>query len=99
MAEVAAKQIYRIRESRMDLSTGDSDQKPADGEALKLMLQQLDEQEKNLTALFMGTIQTQTVVKHFTWMPQGETTNEVTFRISDISGIVWKTDLAETLFI
>lgn len=26
MAEVAAKQIYRIRESRMDLSTGDSDQ-------------------------------------------------------------------------
>ena len=94
MAEVAAKQIYRIRESRMDLSTGDSDQKPADGEALKLMLQQLDEQEKNLTALFMGTIQTQTVVKHFTWMPQGETTNEVIFRISDISGIVGKTDLS-----
>ena len=94
MAEVAAKQIYRIRESRMDLSTGDSDQKPADGEALKLMLQQLDEQERNLTALFMGTTQTQTVVKHFTWIPQGETANEVVFRISDISGIVGKTDLS-----
>ena len=78
----------------MDLSTGDSDQKPADGEALKLMLQQLDEQERNLTALFMGTTQTQTVVKHFTWIPQGETANEVVFRISDISGIVGKTDLS-----
>lgn len=27
-------------------------------------------------------------------MPQGETTNEVIFRISDISGIVGKTDLS-----
>ena len=32
-AEVAAKQIYRIRESRMNILTGDADNLPPDGEA------------------------------------------------------------------
>ena len=33
-AEVAAKQIYRIRESRMNILTGDADNLPPDGEAM-----------------------------------------------------------------
>ena len=94
MAEVAAKQIYRIRESRLDLSTGESDQKPADGAALKLMMQQLDEQESTLMAMFMGTTKTEQVVKHFTWTPTDETANEIIFRISDLIGIVDKNNLS-----
>lgn len=94
MAEVAAKQIYRIRESRLDLSTGESDQKPADGAALKLMMQQLDEQENTLMAMFMGTTETEQVVKHFTWTPTEETKNEIIFRISDLIGIVDKNNLS-----
>ncbi|MCH5328315.1 MAG: DUF4831 family protein [Coprobacter sp.] len=94
MAEMAAKQIYRIRESRMDLSTGDSDQKPADGAALRLMMQQLDEQESSLMAMFLGTTQTEQVTKHFTWTPRNETANEIVFRISDLLGIVEKNDLS-----
>ena len=96
MAEIAAKQIYRIRESRLDLSTGESDQKPADGAALKLMMQQLDEQEQALTALFLGTEQTEQVVKHFIWTPNGDTANEVVFRLSDFTGIVDKNNLSGT---
>ena len=53
-AEVAAKQIYRIRESRMNILTGDADNLPPDGEAMKLVIQQLEEQEKALTNLFTG---------------------------------------------
>lgn len=45
MAEVAAKQLYRIRESRLNLVTGEVDELPADGESFKLIIQQLDEQE------------------------------------------------------
>lgn len=88
MAEVAAKQLYRIRESRLNLVTGEVDELPADGESFKLVIQQLDEQEAALTALFMGTTQTETVVKHIDYIPVEEATNEVVFRISDLYGIV-----------
>lgn len=83
MAEVAAKQLYRIRESRLNLVTGEVDELPADGESFKLIIQQLDEQEAALTALFMGTTQTETIVKHFDYIPVEEVTNDIVsvFRI------------------
>ncbi len=88
MAEVAAKQLYRIRESRLNLVTGEVDELPADGESYRLILQQLDEQAAALTALFMGTTQTETVVRHIDYLPMEESSNEVIFRISDLYGIV-----------
>ena len=96
MAEVAAKQLYRIRESRLNLVTGEVDELPADGESFKLIMQQLDEQEAALTALFMGTTQTETVVKHIDYIPVEEVTNEVVFRISDLYGIVNAENLSGT---
>ena len=62
--------------------------KMADGESFKLIIQQLDEQEAALTALFMGTTQTETIVKHFDYIPVEEVTNDIVFRISDLYGIV-----------
>lgn len=94
MAEVAAKQLYRIRESRLNLVTGEVDELPADGESFKLIIQQLDEQEAALTALFMGTTQTETVVKHIDYTPVEATANEVLFRISDLYGIVGADNLS-----
>ena len=41
-AEVAAKQIYRLRESKMDIVSGEADNMPPDGEAMKLVLPQDD---------------------------------------------------------
>ena len=95
MAEVAAKQLYRIRESRLNLVTGEVDELPADGESFKLIMQQLDEQEAALTALFMGTTQTETVVKHIDYIPVEEVTNEVVFRISDLYGVVEAENLSK----
>ena len=40
-AEVAAKQIYRIRESRLNILTGEADNLPPDGEAMKLVIQRI----------------------------------------------------------
>ena len=59
-AEVAAKQIYRIRESRLNILTGEADNLPPDGEAMKLVIQQLEEQEKALTNLFTGILTKET---------------------------------------
>ncbi len=88
MAEIAAKQLYRIRESRLNLVTGEVDELPADGESYRLILQQLDEQAAALTALFMGTTQTESIVQHINYLPEDEVSNEVIFRISDLYGIV-----------
>ncbi len=53
-AELIAKQIYKIRESRNDIITGEADNMPPDGEAYKLVMKQLDDQEKALSGLFLG---------------------------------------------
>lgn len=93
MAEEAAKQLYHIRESRINLITGDVDQMPADGESYKLIIKQLDQQEQALVALFMGTTETEQYVKKFRITPSGDLTDEIAFRFSTKRGIVSKDDL------
>lgn len=60
-AQVVAQQIFHIREIRMYLLSGEVEHTPADGEAMKLILDELKRQEKQLLALFVGkkTITTQ----------------------------------------
>ena len=82
MAEVAAKQLYRIRESRLNLVTGEVDELPADGESFKLIIQQLDEQEAALMELLMGTPKTETIIKNFDYITVEEVTNDMVIRIS-----------------
>lgn len=94
MAEEAAKQIYKLRESRTDLITGEADQVPSDGEGMRLVLKQLDEQERALVALFMGTTSTEKIVRRFSVSPSDAIDNEVAFRFSDRLGIVKNDNLA-----
>lgn len=94
MAEVAAKQIYRIRESRLDLLTGDVDKMPADGDSFKLIIAQLDEQEAALTALFLGTTSVERVVKRIEYCPEDDVESEILFRFSDFLGFVDADDLS-----
>jgi hypothetical protein len=93
-AEIAAKQIYRIRESRMDILTGEADNIPPDGESMKITISELEAQEKVLTNLFVGT-RTQ-VTEHYsiTLVPEGELDREVLFRFSPHFGIVDADDLS-----
>lgn len=93
-AEVAAKQIYRIRESRMNILTGEADNLPPDGEAMKLVIRQLDEQEQALVNLFTGTKTRETYRQTFTVIPDKEAGKEVLFRFSRLLGIVKPDNLA-----
>ena len=93
-AEIAASLIYKIRESRTNLITGEADQMPPDGAALKLTMEHLDKQEEALTALFLGTTTTTNVIKSVEYCPGKDVTNEVIARISNLNGIVDKTDLS-----
>lgn len=92
-AEVAAKQIYRIRESRMDILTGEADNLPPDGEAMKLVIQQLEAQEQTLSHLFTGTTEKTTDLYEVSIIPFDELDKEVIFRFSKQLGIVDADDL------
>ncbi len=94
MAEGAAKQIYRIRESRINLLTGDVDQLPADGESFKTMLDGMNQMEKELTELFTGKtiVESQTHTIYLT--PSKKVNDEVLFRISSMKGLVAANDLS-----
>ena len=95
-AEVAAKQIYRIRESRMNILTGEADNLPPDGEAMKLVIQQLEEQEKSLTNLFTGIETRETTHYEVSITPYDDLEGEVLFRFSKKMGIVDADDLGGT---
>jgi len=71
-AHAVAKQIFRIREARMYLLSGEVEHAPADGQAMKLVLEELNKQEKELVELFIGT--KSRVVKHkkVEYTPMGE---------------------------
>lgn len=92
-AEVAAKQIYRIRESRLNILTGDADNLPPDGEAMKLVIQQLEEQEKALSNLFTGILTKETSHYEVSITPYDNLEKEVLFRFSNLLGIVDADDL------
>ena len=96
MAEIAAKQIYTIRESRMDILTGNTDNVPKDGEALKLILQQLEAKEKALVELFAGTTIVDKNFKMFTFdiEPSTDLEKEIVFRFSKYLGVVGSDDLS-----
>lgn len=92
-AELVAKEIYNIRESRNALLRGEADTTPQDGAQLKLMLDNLNEQEQALTEMFTGhsTNTSETVRLRIT--PE-EMKDEVAFRFSNKLGLVDKDDLA-----
>lgn len=92
-AEVAAKQIYRIRESRLNILTGEADNLPPDGEAMKLVIQQLEEQEKALTNLFTGVLAKEAEHYEVSVTPHDNLDKEVLFRFSKQLGVVDADDL------
>ena len=94
MAEGAAKQIYRIRESRLALLTADVDQFPADGESFKVMLKGMNYLEKELTELFIGKTTSETKTHTIYLTPSDALRNEVLFRVSSLSGLVSANDLS-----
>jgi hypothetical protein len=94
MAEGAAKQIYRIRETRLNLLAGEVEHVPADGTAMKLVLEELDKREKALAELFIGKESIEHKSQELIYIPKDEAGEEIICRFSMHSGIVAVDDLS-----
>jgi hypothetical protein len=94
MAELIAKEIYNIRESKNTLLRGQTDYIPQDGAQLKLMLDNLNEQEEALLTMFLGIEERKEKSYTFRITPNNEKENEVVFRFSKKLGIVAADNLA-----
>ena len=68
-AQGAAKLIYRIRENRLYLISGEVDKMPADGRAMELAINKLDEMEQQLVELFVGRIEVERHRKTIVYTP------------------------------
>lgn len=100
MAELAAAEIYDLRENRALLAKGQADFMPTDGEQLRLMFASLDHQEKTLLSLFTGKEEQERVTMVVRYVPNGEVENEVFHRFSRHFGFVAADDpVGEPLYI
>lgn len=93
MAELIAKEIYNIRESKNALLRGEADNMPKDGAQLKLMLDNLNLQERAMTEMFSGKIKKEPKTFTIRLTPK-EMKDEVAFRFSKKLGVVGNDDLA-----
>ncbi len=94
MAELTSMEIYDLRENRNLLIKGQADFMPKDGQQMKLMLAQLETQEKALRSLFQGTITCDTTEYVLTYIPEKAVSREVLFRLSPELGMVDADDLS-----
>ena len=88
-AREAAAQIFGIRQSRLDVLTGNIDH-PVDGTALKLILQSLNIQEEQLLSLFNGAKIESRHSKSYSVLPDRSSTSGILFYFSDRVGAVSK---------
>ena len=93
MAELVAQDIMEIRDSRNQLTRGQADFMPKDGEQLKVMLEKLDTQERVLSQLFLGTEDMDTTEVVLTYVPTKETDKQLLFRFSEKLGLTDLDDL------
>nr|WP_302831954.1 DUF4831 family protein [uncultured Bacteroides sp.] len=93
MAELVAKEIYNIRESKNALLRGEADNMPQDGAQLKIMLDNLNLQERAMTEMFTGKVKEEAKTFTIRLSPK-ELNNEIAFRFSKRLGVVANDDLA-----
>ena len=94
MAELTADEIYDIRDSRSQLTKGQAENMPTDGQQMRLMLNQIDEQDKALTSMFKGTYECDTTEHSLVICPDGPFQRQLLFRLSQINGLVDTDDLS-----
>ncbi|MCE5206453.1 MAG: DUF4831 family protein [Porphyromonadaceae bacterium] len=94
-AELVARQIFDLRRSRTDILTGEAENMPPDGNAYKVVMDEIDLQEKALTELFSGSLQTEYFVRTYTIVPEARDIDKmVVARFSGKLGPVDTDDLA-----
>ncbi|MBQ2297802.1 MAG: DUF4831 family protein [Bacteroidaceae bacterium] len=93
-AELTAQEILDIRESKNAIKRGQVESMPQDGASLKIVLDELDMQERALTQLFVGYSDTTVTYKSYTILPTEDIEKDVLFRFSRKLGFVDADDLA-----
>lgn len=68
-AELVSKQIFDLRRSRNDILTGEATNMPPDGEAYKVVMEQINAQEKALSEMFSGSAQNEYFTKEIVVVP------------------------------
>ncbi|MDR1518170.1 MAG: DUF4831 family protein [Dysgonamonadaceae bacterium] len=94
-AELVSKQIFDLRRSKNDILTGEAENMPPDGAAYKLVMEQINEQEKALTEMFSGSESTEYFKKEMTFVPDEDNIERRVFaRFSEKLGLVDADNLA-----
>lgn len=94
MARLVAQEIYDIRDSRNQLSRGEAEFMPKDGEQLRIMMAQLDRQEQALMQVFEGASQVDTTEATIAFTPDKEQPRQMAFRFSKHYGLTANDDLS-----
>lgn len=97
MAEIAANQLFTIRENRFNLLGQEADKTPGDGRSYEIVLSELNRMEKAYLELFKGTTTERTRTFSYTLDPKGNS-NDILFRFSLLKGILDKNDLGGNPF-
>ena len=94
LAELVAREILDIRESKNAIRRGQADNMPKDGAGVRIVLEELNAQEEALTQLFVGYTDTIYASASFTVVPENDIDKQVFFRFSKKLGFVDDDDLA-----
>lgn len=94
-AELVARQIFDLRRSRSDILSGEAESMPPDGNAYNVVMSEIDRQEKALTELFAGSLETEYFTKTVVVVPeQNNIDRQVIARFSEKLGVVDVDNLA-----
>lgn len=92
MAELAANQLFTIRDTRFNLLTQDLDKTPQDGRSYEIVLSELNRMENAYLELFKGKLTESTQTYEYTLNPQKDST-DVLLRFSLFKGVLDKNNL------
>lgn len=93
-AELAAQEIFSLRESKKALLKGEADNMPKDGASMQIVLDNLDAQEQALLSLFVGETTEVVTTQVINYVPEAETSDALLFRFNPMLGLVDVDDLA-----
>lgn len=93
LAELAAAQLFNLRETRLTLLHQETEHTPADGASFKLLLAELNRMETYYLELFTGSTETTETVQKLVFEPKKEE-SVVLFRFNNQLGLVDKNDLS-----
>ena len=94
-AELVARQIFDLRRNRSDILAGEAESMPPDGNAYNVVMSEINAQEKAITELFAGSLQTEYFTTNYTIIPDENSIDKMVIaRFSEKLGPVDADNLA-----